>query len=65
MNRSLEGRVAKLEIASVPDGCAVHVCDQPRSDHACAAFNQWAAADRPGVRIMHVNTGVPRAPAAT
>ena len=65
MNRSLEGRLAKLEMECVPDGCAVHVCDHPRSDESCAAFNRSAAAERPGIRIVHVNTGVPRAPAAT
>ena len=63
MTRNLEGRLAKLEIACRPDGFAVHVCDLPQSDHTCRAFDDWAAIHRAGMRVVHVNTGVPRAAA--
>ena len=58
MTRNLEGRLAKLEIANKPNGCVIHVCDMPRSESSCAAFNQWAAVHRPGARVAHVITGV-------
>jgi hypothetical protein len=61
MTGKLEGRLAKLEIASRPAGFAVHVCDLPQSNHSCRAFDDWVATHRAGLRVMHVNTGVPRA----